>query len=472
MRKVLLRAFYDNTYFPLLTGHIESYRYGYPGVDHDAVCEVTIADGMKILAQQAFPTSYIRETETPAVRVQAALFAAGVGASYQSITNVATTALAPVSYSGTETTQAKSATLTNLSASVTVADTSGLVPGMTVAGPGVPQDATIQSIDSATAFTMTKTAFLSRSKTLRGNPNSRVLEDIQDANELSIGMAIGPYLNSNSQQIFGTASPWKAVITAIDASSITIDPPTRNVTFWDGSSPTSATGAYINACPFDAPSSATLTLPKKYIQVQGILEHLKQIEATERGTLLILGDGIYQYQGSGYRATQTVQLTFGEQGTEVPYMDAPIVNDDTNLTNEYILNNVYNETKTTITDATSQARYFRRSQLVDQIFFANTTSLPTDQRAFEPIPRMEGLIPQPAFNPLTIWPKLLGLDVSKKVSVRRRPMGAGGSLPESLSFTLGGDDIFSAYDQFIEGIVHDGDPTDWKMQFVTSPVRT
>src|SRR6266540_6507083 len=32
MRKVRLRAFYNNTYFPLITGHIESYRYSYPGV--------------------------------------------------------------------------------------------------------------------------------------------------------------------------------------------------------------------------------------------------------------------------------------------------------------------------------------------------------------------------------------------------------------------------------------------------------
>src|SRR6266542_3988183 len=159
MRRVRLRAFYDNTYFPLLTGHIESYKYVYPGVDHDAVCEIMISDGLKVLAQQAFPTTYTRENEAPSARVISALTTAGIGASYQSVVNVGTTEVAPISYSGTELTQARSATISNTSAAVTVGSTVGLRVGMPVTGTGVPQGAEIQSIDSSTQFTMTTAAY-------------------------------------------------------------------------------------------------------------------------------------------------------------------------------------------------------------------------------------------------------------------------------------------------------------------------
>src|SRR5207247_9855077 len=95
MWKVRLRAFYDNTLFPLIVGHIESYRYDYPGTDKDAVCAITITDGMSVLAQQQFPINYTRDSETPAARMGSALTTAGIGASFQSVANADTTEVAP-----------------------------------------------------------------------------------------------------------------------------------------------------------------------------------------------------------------------------------------------------------------------------------------------------------------------------------------------------------------------------------------
>jgi hypothetical protein len=450
MRKVRLRAFYDSTIFPLITGHIESYRYSYPGTDKDAVCEITIADGMKVLAQQSFPINYVRENETPALRIGSALTTAGVGATFQSVVNTDATEVAPASFSGQELTQTRTATLTHWSASVTVSpNTTGLIAGGLVSGPGVPQGTTILSIDSGTTLTMSHAAVLLDTQNgVTGAPNSNILSNTDDST-LSVGMTVGPKNNTNGQAIFQTGT----TIQAIQGSSVVINPPTNNVTFWDGV----GAGGTIQ-CPFTAGTTQTLSFVKKFLQVQGILEHLRQIEETERGTFLVLADGTYQYQGSGYRPAQTVQLTFGEQGTEVPYLEAPVVYDDTNLINEYILNNTYNDTSIAISDATSQARYFKRSLTINQIFNPNVSSLPTDQRVFEPIPRMEGLRPMPMLAPLTNWRKLLNLAISQKVSVRRRPME--------------GSDIFSAYDQFIEAIEHDGVPGDWQVKFITSPVRT
>jgi hypothetical protein len=453
MRRARLSVIYDQTVYRLLTGHIDSYRYSYPGVDKDAVCELTISDGLKVLAQQVFPANYQRENESTSARVANVLTTGGIGSSYQSIVgSVSVNEVAPVSFTGLETTQTKAATLTNLSAMVTVASTAGLKPGMTVTGPGVPQGTTIQAVTSSTTFTMTQLAFLARAKTCSGRPQSNVLNDLNDAQELSVGMTVGPYNNSNSQAIFQAGT----VITEVGTSSVTITPATNNVTFWDGASP----AGYINACPFNAGASPTLTLPRQYLQVSGVLDHVRQLEATERGTFLCLGDGSYQYQGSGYRPAQTVQLTFGENtgAGEVPYRESPIAMDDVLISNDYRLTNTYTGTVVAITDATSQANYFRHSQQIDQVWYLDSSlALPTAERAFQPIPRMEGLIVNPAADPLNLWAKTLTLEVSKRVSLRRRPAG--------------GADIFATYDQFVEGIEHDATPAGWQLTFVTSPYR-
>jgi hypothetical protein len=195
--------------------------------------------------------------------------------------------------------------------------------------------------------------------------------------------------------------------------------------------------------------------------VVNVLEHIRQIEVTERGTFLCLGDGTYQYQGSGYRPAQTVQLTFGENtgAGEVPYMESPISFDDSTIANDYRLVNTYTGETLTITDTTSSTNYFRHSQQIDMVWYLGSSlALPTAERAFQPIPRMEGLIVNPVTSPLTLWPGVLGLEVSERVSVRRRP--------------LGGADIFASYDQFVEGIQHDATPAGWRLTFTTSPYRT
>jgi hypothetical protein len=465
MRRVRFRAYYNSTYSPLITGHIESYRYLYPGVDHDAICEITIADGMKVLAQQVFPVDTVRENETPVVRLAAALTTAGVGASYQSLnaTYIATDELAParVVQSEVPVQQTQVATLTDGSATIVVGSTAGLSVGQTVTGVGIPDGNTIDVVVNSTTFTIENLstpangfARLTRSKdtVYNGQPGPwTTLNGIDDTSDLSIGMTVGPRNDNNGTPFFATGT----VITAISSDTVTFSPQSNPTANFRGSGDP---GGVMTAVPFSTGTTQTLFFVRNYLNIDSILDHIRQIEATERGRFLVLEDGTYQYQGSGWRPAQTTQLTFGENPGEVPYQEVPVFYDDTNLINEYNLHNVYNDTYTQITDSTSQARYFRRSQQIDQIFYLDVSSLPTDQRVLEPIPRLEGLLIQPMADPLTIWPQVLGLAISEKVAVKRRPGG--------------GSDIFSAYNQFIEAVEIDGNPGQWTVKFITSPVRT
>jgi len=459
MRRARLRAFFDGVYYPLITGHIESYQYSYPGVDKDAVCQIKIVDGLKVLAQQLFPTDYSRDEEPSDARVVSALTEAGIGASFQNVPGayVDSSLVAPVQvteFLAPDITMA--ATLTNASTTVTVASTAGLSVGMLVNGPGVPEGRKIASVDSATVFQLDAPIFLTRTKTVTGLPADSLttLSGISDTSDLSTGMVIDPTgtaLDTNGNQIFTPLGSF--FVTAVDSNSVTFAPPmTPHV--WG------PPGSDTRTIDFVVGPSQTLRFPHPFLTVTSILDHIRQIEATERGRFLVRADGVYEYQGSGWRPAQTVQLTFGENtgAGEVPYREAPVVYDDTNLANEYQLKNIYTQTVASITDATSQLEYFRRTEQIEQIWFSSTDfSLPADQQVFEPIPRLEGVVTQPISNPSVLWPKLLGLDISERVSVRRRP--------------LGGSDIFSAYDQFVEAVGHDGDPSDWQVKFITSPVR-
>jgi hypothetical protein len=465
MRRVRFRAYYNSTYFARITGHIESYRYLYPGVDHDAICEITIADGMKVLAQQSFPVDYVRENEASVARLASALTTAGVGTSFQSLnpTYIAIDELAPVRVVQSEVPvmQSRVATLTNGSATIVVASTAGIAAGQSVTGVGIPDGCTVDTIVDPTHFTIRNDntpangfAFISRLKdtVYNGHPGPWTeLDGIGDTSDLSLGMTVGPRNDNNGTPIFDST----CVVTSISSNSVTISPPTQPTANFRGSGDP---GGVITAVPFTASATQTLFFVRNYLTVDSILDHIRQIEATERGRFLVLEDGTYQYQGSGWRPAQTTQLTFGENAGEVPYQEVPVFYDDTNLINEYNLHNVYNDTYTQITDTTSQARYFRRSQQIDQVFYLDVSSLPTDQRVLEPIPRLEGLLIQPMADPLTIWPQVLALAISEKVAVKRRPGG--------------GSDIFSAYNQFIEAVEIDGNPGQWTMKFITSPVRT
>jgi hypothetical protein len=465
MRRVRFQAYYNSTFFPVITGHIDSYRYLYPNVDHDAICEITIADGMKVIAQQSYPVDYVRENEASVVRLESALTTAGVGTSSQSLnaTYIATDELAPIRVVQSEVPvmQSRVATLTNGSATIVVTSTAGIAAGQSVTGVGIPDGCVVDTIVDPTHFTIRNDnnpangfAFISRLKDTVYNGHTgpwTELDGIADTSDLSLGMKVGPRSDNNGTPFFDAST----VVTSISSDSVEFSPPSNPTANFRGSGDP---GGVMTAVPFTASATQTLFFVRNYLTVDLILNHIRDIETTERGRFLVLEDGTYQYQGSGWRPAQTTQLTFGENPGEVPYQEVPLFYDDTNLINEYNLHNVYNDTYTQITDATSQARYFRRSQQIDQVFYLDVSSLPTDQQVLEPIPRLEGLMIKPMADPLTIWPQVLGLAISEKVAVRRRPMGAA--------------DILSAYDQFIEGVEFDGDPSQWTVRFITSPVRT
>lgn len=469
LRRARLRALWDGDYFELFTGHVESYRYSYPGTDKDAVVELVLADGLKVLAQQAFPPSFVREAETAGARVPAVLDTAGIGATARDVnaTYIDTHQLAPVRVSEPFSAPfTLASTLVDGSATITVADTSGLAIGMQVTGVGIPIGSTVAGITDGTHFTIQNIANPGNgvARLLRFKdtvypgvpPPWYELDGISDTTDLSVGMHVGPYYNSDGALLFDHT------VTQVLSDRVIVGTPITQT--WRGPGNPGGVATNVN---FTAAAAQTLTFQKTYLPLANVLDHVREVEATERGLFLVSGRGVYTYQGSGFRPAQSVLLTFGENtgAGEVPYSEVPIAYDDQNVVNEYNIRNVYNDTLTQIVDLTSQGRYFRRSASIDQQWFANYVSLPTDQRIFEPIPRLEGvrLAPRvaeiiPGMDRIALWRKALTADVSSRVSVRRRP--------------LGGSDIFAAYDQFIESVAHDATPNDWRITYVTSPRRT
>src|SRR6266545_2066999 len=287
MRRVRLQAYYNSIFFPLITGHIESYRYLYPGVDHDAVCEITIADGMKVLAQQTFPTDYVRENETPIVRLASALTEAGIGSSYQNLnaTYIATNELAPVRVVQSEVpvTQTREATLANASATIVVTTTAGIAVGQSITGIGIPQGNIVASIIDPTHFTISNpndpsygAAFISRTKDTQynGQPGPwTTLNGISDTKDLSVGMTVGPKNDNNGNPFFATGT----VITDIQSDYITFSPPSNVGANFRGAGDA---GGFMSGVPFSASATQTLRFVRNYLTVAGILEHIRQIEAT------------------------------------------------------------------------------------------------------------------------------------------------------------------------------------------------
>jgi hypothetical protein len=468
LRRARLSAIWDGTTFPLLTGHVESYRYSYPGPDVDAYVDLTLTDGLKVLAKQQLPASFVREVENTAARVPAVLTGAGVGSSYQNLTSgidpdpLAAVRVVPSDSGGVFTI---AATLVDGSATITVASTVGIASGMAISGRGIPIGATVNQVLTGTTFTIKNDATpangVARLSRFKDTVYPGVagpwfeIDGIADTTDLSVGMHVGPYYNIDGALLFDHT------VTQVLSDRVIVGSPISGT--WRGPSDPGGVATHV---PFTAPTSTTLTIQKSYLPVAGALDHIRKIEETERGLFLLRADGVYEYQGSGYRAGLALAVTFGENSGEIPYEEVPLVYDDQDLINEYTVTNPYSGAIVIYADTTSQARYFKRSQTIEQIWAANKTKLPTSDRVFEPIPRLEGLrVALVGYADLSDSTRisrirtLLGLEVSAKANVKRRPRG--------------GADLLAAYAQFVEGISHDGgvDPTDWRMTFVTAPIR-
>lgn len=185
------------------------------------------------------------------------------------------------------------------------------------------------------------------------------------------------------------------------------------------------------------------------------LEYIRQIEETEAGALFYIApDGQYTYEGRLRRTVNTPEvIIFSDQvdSTKQPYEDISIKLNDANRENEVKITHQRTGAILFATEPTSIRRYFPRHKELTSLF-QDPIGLYLPRS--EPLPVVEPINLEPLADPDTLWPAILGLDISNLFRLERRVTR------EALQGFL----------QYLEGIDHQVTDLDWKVTLHSSSV--
>lgn len=194
----------------------------------------------------------------------------------------------------------------------------------------------------------------------------------------------------------------------------------------------------------------------------GVLEALQKVEQTEAGAVFITANGQVRFisRSSILSAPYTTsQATFGDSGSELEYGDLSYTYDDHLIFNEVRVSRS-NGVVQTVSDATSQTSYLRRTRVIDGLLH-QTDSVSLDRANWElthykdPTLRVTDMKLEPARNnQSTHFPQVLGRELLDRVTVLRRPQNLGAAIQQ---------------DVLIEGISHDVTAVDWVTTWNLSP---
>lgn len=176
------------------------------------------------------------------------------------------------------------------------------------------------------------------------------------------------------------------------------------------------------------------------------LDHLQKVADSENGLFYISKDGDVRFierHALILADLDTVNLTWGDSTGENPYEDITIEYGDSNIWNEVEVSSQGVATQTA-SDATSQARYFRRTLSRTGLLLTSTTEQQAAaewmlSRFAEPNLRITRMVLDTLET--SLWPHVLGRDLGDKIRVRRDPPGNGDviqqdSFVESISFAM------------------------------------
>jgi hypothetical protein len=196
-----------------------------------------------------------------------------------------------------------------------------------------------------------------------------------------------------------------------------------------------------------------------------MLDVLQEIQESERGLVYAAKDGtvVFEDRTSRYAGTQTALWVFGENPagaspTEYPYVDYAVDLDPTYVFSQANLTRPDNSNFLPIVNATTQNTYGQR--VLSQEMQCTTDFELTQAATFylaryaSPGTRVSKLELDPAANP-ALWPVVLSLEISQRVTVKRRNAG-----------------VTISRDYYIEKITHavDGDAGKWRVTLQLSPV--
>lgn len=190
-----------------------------------------------------------------------------------------------------------------------------------------------------------------------------------------------------------------------------------------------------------------------------MLDVLEEIQDTERGLLYVntAGAVVFEDRGSRY-ANQVALWTFGENAGEYPYVDYAADFDPTYLFTQANIARPGNSNFKPLVNTAAQALYGQR--ILTQTVQVNTDFDLTQTGNFyltrygAPKVRLSKLTLDPSSNP-ALWPVVLSLELSQRVTVKRRS-----------------DSLSTSADYYIEQISHnvDSDRGTWTVDLQLSPV--
>jgi len=192
--------------------------------------------------------------------------------------------------------------------------------------------------------------------------------------------------------------------------------------------------------------------------------HLLSVMESEIGAFYMAADGDAQFEDRSHRNASphdTAQSIFGDDSGEMQYTDVSFTMDNKFLYNEIRLNRS-GGTEQTASDATSQTTYGTRtlsktgllltSDVIVDIYCDFYLSRYKDQGN---VMRLRSIIINPQSDPDNLWPKVLGYEISTRITIRLNSGYVDG-------------------DYFIEGIQHTYDnqtklwTTKWMLSDATS----
>lgn len=185
--------------------------------------------------------------------------------------------------------------------------------------------------------------------------------------------------------------------------------------------------------------TGTHDMTGRYMTGQPPIEEIRAAESAENvdAVFFIARDGTVTFLDDGHRSVSpwnTVQATFDDDGTDLPYRDITLDYSESFLANEITVSRV-GRTATVESDATSIAEYFKRSLALNELpilFEADQDAIAAALLAKykDPMPRITGLTLSTAH--VGVAEAAFALEIGDRIRVFRSPPGGGARIDQTL----------------------------------------
>ena len=186
---------------------------------------------------------------------------------------------------------------------------------------------------------------------------------------------------------------------------------------------------------------------------------IQQVVDTEGGLAFIDGAGDLVFQNRDYRTGLSSTITFGDDGSELRYEDVEMTYDDAQIWNRVEVSRSDPDAATVGADNTASITAYGRRLLSinDTLHVSDATALTHAQNMLARWKDPKIHVTNLAMNAsrTNSWANVLGLEVSQKITVNRRPAYAGNTI---------------SIDGYVESLIHSIRPEarEWRTVLTTT----